>query len=77
MQRLARAHPEVCPVKPKVSEGDEINFKDVDLFSPTGALLVKRLNFTVSRKYELALQIFLETYLIFPPEQHQRAGEWP
>lgn len=32
---------------PKVVIGDRIEFKDVDLFSPTGALLVRGLNFVV------------------------------
>jgi len=35
--------------EPQILEGEEICFKDVDIFSPTGELLVKGLNFAVKK----------------------------
>jgi len=35
---------------PKILVGDDISFQDVDLYSPTGVLLVEGLTFTVSRR---------------------------
>jgi len=49
MKRTAFAHQERRGGPPQIVIGDHIEFKDVDLFSPTGALLVKGLNFAVKK----------------------------
>jgi len=48
MLRLALQHPERTGGPPVIVEGNEIAFHDVDIFSPTGNLLVKGLNFKVA-----------------------------
>jgi len=49
LKKMAMEHPERSGGPPEVSEGEEISFENVDLFSPTGALLVKGLTFKVAK----------------------------
>ena len=49
MMALAAANPNRVGGPPKVIIGDEIEFNNVDIFSPTGQLLLKGLNFKVAK----------------------------
>jgi len=49
MLELAAKNPQKIGGAPKVIEGDEIRFENVDIFTPDGQLLVKGLNFKVTK----------------------------
>jgi ABC-type uncharacterized transport system fused permease/ATPase subunit len=49
MKAKALANPNRTGGDPQVVIGDEITFKNVDIFSPTGQMLIRGLNFTVSK----------------------------
>lgn len=49
MKALAKANEDATGGEPRILIGNEIRFEHVDLFSPTGALLVKDLSFAVEQ----------------------------
>jgi len=49
LKKMALEHQDRTGGPPVVLEGEEISFEDVDLFSPTGALLVQGLTFKVAK----------------------------
>jgi len=49
MKQVASQHPLRTGSDPKTIEGDEIQFENIDIFTPAGQLLVSGLNFTVKK----------------------------
>lgn len=49
IKELAWNHPQRVGGLPQIQEGEEIIFENVDIFSPTGQLLIRGLNFQVKK----------------------------
>eukprot|EP01114_Cavostelium_apophysatum_P017844 TRINITY_DN5390_c0_g1_i3.p1 TRINITY_DN5390_c0_g1~~TRINITY_DN5390_c0_g1_i3.p1 ORF type:complete len:519 (+),score=144.67 TRINITY_DN5390_c0_g1_i3:130-1686(+) len=49
IKEIVARHPQRTGPEPRVIEGEEIKFEDVDIFTPTGQLLTAGLNFTVKK----------------------------
>jgi ABC-type uncharacterized transport system fused permease/ATPase subunit len=75
MKEVAMQNPLRVGSSPQVLIGDEIEFRDVDIFSPGGQLLVRGLNFKVAKNTNVLVSgrngsgktIFFALFFFFSP----------
>jgi len=55
MKEMALKHPLRTGGEPTIIQGDDIRFENVDIFSPSGQLLIRNLNFQVSKNVNVLI----------------------